>query len=217
MDDLVAKLRSTGADEASLQSDMSVLSNVLGSSLDGLANGSGECDVFPDNLDSKTEDNTRQSGNVKTGRLGCRSTVDLRQTAPIDCSTAGSSVPHSIVHSPLASQMQAPFQIMNMDFDLLRSIRKSSINISFVLGYTGFKITDRLYALVKQKTSFSAAVTCLEILDESGAMRCSCLNDIAVEHNIKIGSIVVLENFSLWKMRENHINVVAENVVGAYE
>jgi hypothetical protein len=114
-----------------------------------------------------------------------------------------------------SSQYVTPFTIMKLDFDRLRSI-KTDLSIIYVLNAKEYKINEELVIIIKKIEKFTSEICHMEMVDESGSIGCSCMYSVVKDTGIRIGSIIKIQGFSLWKMEVNHINLVRRNITEIY-
>ncbi|WUR02558.1 uncharacterized protein VNE69_02085 [Vairimorpha necatrix] len=114
-----------------------------------------------------------------------------------------------------SSSVVTPFSIMKLDFDRLRNI-KGDTNISEILKTQDYKIPEEAAMIVKKVEKFSDEICHIELVDETGTIGCSCMYKLVKENDIKIGNIIKIKGFSLWKIGTNHINLVQKNIIEIY-
>lgn len=100
-----------------------------------------------------------------------------------------------------------------LDFEYLKEKRTDNfITVSYVKTFEGNKIDNILWGIIKSIEIYkgiSSTVYKWEICDETGVIYGSSLVD---DTEVTVGSIVCLEDFSLWKIDSNHINIVRRNL-----
>jgi hypothetical protein len=119
------------------------------------------------------------------------------------------------LRDPASSQTQTPFQALRLNFDLLKKTREranGAVDSAAVRKDRGYRIEGTFVAVVKKTERYSEEVTRLELVDESGAVQGSILLRTANEAGLRVGSIIVLSGCALWKVGENHLNIVHENI-----
>lgn len=118
------------------------------------------------------------------------------------------------LEEPTSSQCQTPFQIMKLDFDNIKMLRDGDCTtVEEVSKSQEYKIFSKLICIVKKIIRFSRDAVSLELIDDTGTIGCSCTTELLKEVNIKIGTILKIKGFSLWKINANHINLVKCNLV----
>lgn len=118
-------------------------------------------------------------------------------------------------NDPTSSQIQTDLHIMKLDFGMLREIKEENGTETDVAGIRkdkGYRIEVVFATIVKSLDRFSKDVARLELVDESGTMSGSCLLKVVDEFCIKVGSVLVLNGCSLWKIGDNHLNITAANI-----
>lgn len=93
----------------------------------------------------------------------------------------------------------------------LKNYRKAPENIStFILESTDLKFNEEYSFLIKSIKKFSENVTVLELIDEFGLVEASCMKNL--ENMFNVNDILVINNFSVWRINKPHINIVEENI-----
>ncbi|TBU11730.1 hypothetical protein CWI38_1063p0040 [Hamiltosporidium tvaerminnensis] len=101
------------------------------------------------------------------------------------------------------------------DFKNLQSIKnkiQDFIEIKEIKETEKYKIENYLISIVKRIIKYDNIVCGIELIDETGEIKGSLFCETVHIFDIKIGSIVVIENFSLWKINETHLNISSENI-----
>lgn len=100
-----------------------------------------------------------------------------------------------------------------LDFDCLKRQRIGSfLTVSEVKTSDLWKITVPLWVIVKSVEVFKghrSSVYRWEVCDETGSIYGS---SIVEDTKVKVGNIVCLYDFSLWKIEGNHLNIVERNI-----
>lgn len=101
-----------------------------------------------------------------------------------------------------------------LDFDVLKKNRINDfIMIEDVLKSSEFRIEKELWAIVKSVETYkgvSIPVYKWELCDETGIIYGSSLVGDTI---VRVGNIVCLKDFALWKSEENnHLNIVERNL-----
>ncbi|KAF9762088.1 hypothetical protein NGRA_2227 [Nosema granulosis] len=129
-----------------------------------------------------------------------------------DSSTLQESEPDTL-GEPTSSQCQTPFQIMKMNFEKITMLRDSECTtIEEVNRSQEYKIHTTLLCIVRKIIRFTRDVVSLELIDDTGSISCSCTADLLKEFNIKLGIVLKMKDFSLWRINSNHINLVKCNL-----
>jgi hypothetical protein len=121
----------------------------------------------------------------------------------------------STLFDPTSSQTQAPFQILKLNFELLKKTKertKASVGSVEVKKSKDYRIEGRFVALIKRIDRYSGEVARLELVDGDGTVQGSSLLDTVNKVGLRVGSIVILSGCSLWKAGENHLNLVRESI-----
>ncbi|EOB13595.1 hypothetical protein NBO_66g0054 [Nosema bombycis CQ1] len=115
---------------------------------------------------------------------------------------------------PTSSQCQTPFQINKLDFDKIKSLRSPDcITILEINKSQEYKIPNVLLCIIRKVIRFSKDAVCLELIDDTGTIEASCTSELMKEENFKSGIVLKIQNFSLWRINSNHINLVKSNLI----
>lgn len=184
MDELISELRSTQAKE-----ERQVVSTVNTSDLHiGNATSKGlSNEAPPDPFDQEDLEETQDSEE------------DIKD----DC------------HELTSSQIPISLHIMKLDFDVLAQVKKESqaeIGIDKIKSSKKYKIENVFAGIIKKLSVFGADTACLELVDESGSICGSCPLTVVDEFGLKVGTILLLSECSLWKINGSHLNIVGANI-----
>lgn len=115
-----------------------------------------------------------------------------------------------VAEEVVASQHETGGPGFKLDFDYLARHREpGSAHIEDVLRMPGYKMESPLCVFVKSTDVFGDGLARWELCDETGVVYGT--SAVSMDR-VTVGDIVCLENCSLWKFEENHLNVVDENV-----
>lgn len=100
-----------------------------------------------------------------------------------------------------------------LDFDNLKKTRTGNfVTVNHVKDSEENRINGTMWGIIKSIEMFkgiSCSVYRWEICDETGCIHGSSLID---DKEVTVGNIVCLENFALWKIESNHVNIVRRNL-----
>lgn len=143
-----------------------------------------------------------------------KKTAQTPEEVFIDDSFDSSDISH--IEEPTSSQYVTPFTIMKLDFDRLKNI-KTGLSITDIINTKDSKINEEIVLIVKKIEKYTTEICHMEMVDDSGSIGCSCMYSLVKDTGIKIGSIIKIKGFSLWKMEINHINLVRKNILKIYK
>ncbi|KAM0672100.1 hypothetical protein CWI42_070420 [Ordospora colligata] len=116
---------------------------------------------------------------------------------------------------PTSSQTHSALQIIKLDFELLEQLKiehNISTGIRSIKNSKAQKIECEFAGIIKKLDKFGKDVVFIEITDQDGSMSGSCTLADSKELELKVGSILVLEGCSLWKVNGNHLNITSLNI-----
>lgn len=100
-----------------------------------------------------------------------------------------------------------------LDFDFLKKNRTGEfITVAQVKTSELYKIDDKLWGIIKSIEVFKGSKTLVykwEICDETGVIYGSSI----VGESVCVGNIICINDFSLWKVNGNHINITDRNIL----
>ncbi|KAH9411194.1 hypothetical protein HK407_07g11860 [Ordospora pajunii] len=186
MDDLLSQIRGTQVESADESDDSSLNHEEVGNAV---------CNPFQEHANTICEEDC--------------------ESKDIPCPIGNVHTSTGDEHDLTSSQTHSALQIIKLDFELLEQLKiehNISTDIRSIKNSKAYKVECEFAGIIKKLDRFGKDVVSIEITDQDGSISGSCTLADSKEFELKVGSILVLEKCSLWKVNGNHLNITSLNI-----